>query len=734
MAAALLWRPIFLGEVFAPLRQLDYLAPWSAAADPARRVQWNPLQYDSVGQYRVFREYASRSVLEGRLPLWNPYQLCGTPLAANNLSAVYYPFNLLHLWLGTDRGALVFAFLHLVLAALFMRGFLLRLERSQPAAMLGGLIFSFALWHVCWLQLPPFSATYTWLPALCSLILDLRRRPSTTRAGALAATVALVLLAGHLQIAFYVLLTGLAFATVLWVRLEHRREYALTVAAALCLGALLAAPQLLPTVEFSGMAHRAGAATWEGFRAYSAYAAHPLALATLLLPDGFGNPALPDLPYVGFSRGRMYYNYAEGAMYVGLLPLLLAALGAARAPKCRALLFPLALIAAASLLGFGTPVGAVLYFGIPGFAGSGSPARIFALLPFGAAWLASFGIDALVADEIRARRRWATTLLLLGSLSAVAVVASAVSGNSVYWTADVPRQAALGALALLCVHGLLPQAEYRQRGLLLATALIAADLVSRGVPYVASAPKAEQDPARELAETVATLAGHDRIAPINTNWRFSGPEAVLPPNFATMFGLRDVQGYDSLLPRSYKVWLRDTLGEDPSPPEVGNMALLKRPAEKVLDAAGVRLVLSLEPLELQASEQRQVGGVWLGWRPGAPGRVRVASHSGSDSWQWLEDSPQRVRLRVRLAGGGRLFLSDQHWPGWQARLDGRAVPIGRWRGVFRVIVLPGGEHVVEFRYEPASTLVGIYATCCGVLVLAALVARAALMRRVTEGE
>jgi len=32
-----------------------------------------------------------------------------------------------------------------------------------------------------------------------------------------------------------------------------------------------------------------------------------------------------DAPYFGISKGGRLFNYAEGAMYVGLLPLILAA-------------------------------------------------------------------------------------------------------------------------------------------------------------------------------------------------------------------------------------------------------------------------------------------------------------------------------------------------------------------------------------------------------------------------
>lgn len=72
----------------------------------------------------------------------------------------------------------------------------------------------------------------------------------------------------------------------------------------------------------------------------------------------------------------------------------------------------------------------------------------------------------------------------------------------------------------------------------------------------------------------------------------------------------------------------------------------------------------------------------------------------------LEYSPERVRLTA--TGPGYLVLTDAFYPGWSATVDGEPVPILRADIMFRAILLPEGEHAIEFRYQPRSVTVGLW--------------------------
>ena len=151
--------------------------------------------------------------------------------------------------------------------------------------------YAYSAWQVAWLQLPTFLATSCWFPLLLRQVLDLRAgrrsgrgsgsRSLLLRAAALAAVVGLMLLAGHLQIAFYGLLAGILLA---FARLgEEGRQAGVSAAlrlltayvGALAVGLMLAMPQVLPALELSRFSHRAGKATAAGYAAYAEYALPP---------------------------------------------------------------------------------------------------------------------------------------------------------------------------------------------------------------------------------------------------------------------------------------------------------------------------------------------------------------------------------------------------------------------------------------------------------------------------
>lgn len=53
----------------------------------------------SLNHSYAYDVYAERTLRQGELPLWNPYQGLGQPFMANSLSAVFYPLNWFHLLL-----------------------------------------------------------------------------------------------------------------------------------------------------------------------------------------------------------------------------------------------------------------------------------------------------------------------------------------------------------------------------------------------------------------------------------------------------------------------------------------------------------------------------------------------------------------------------------------------------------------------------------------------------------
>ena len=94
-----------------------------------------------------------------------------------------------------------------------------------------------------------------------------------------------------------------------------------------------------------------------------------------------------------------------------------------------------------------------------------------------------------------------------------------------------------------------------------------------------------------------------------------------------------------------------------------------------------------------------------------PGRARLVSY---------ED--ERVVAEATARRPALLVLTDLHFPGWKARVDGREAVLERVDYLLRGVMLPPGRHRVEFLYQPASWNLARAFTLAGLLGLAAALA------------
>jgi uncharacterized membrane protein YfhO len=122
------------------------------------------------------------------------------------------------------------------------------------------------------------------------------------------------------------------------------------------------------------------------------------------------------------------------------------------------------------------------------------------------------------------------------------------------------------------------------------------------------------------------------------------------------------------------------------------------------------------------TERRLPGIPAEGGRPPSPaGTARLAAY-------------ERERVVARTAAPRRslLVLTDVHYPGWKASVDGSDAKVERVDYLLRGVVVPPGEHTVELRYEPASWRAGWLISLAGALAIGGLAA-AGLRRRRIQG-
>ena len=270
-----LWQGTLAGKALLPTDALFSFLPWRPyATQLGVGIPHNELIADMVLQNFGWKELIKSTLLQGQLPLWNPYVFTGMPLlAAGQGAALYPPAALLFTLLPIAQAYVWFTALHLLLGGLFTYLYLRIIGAGRWGALLAAAAFSLSGFLVVSFQWPQMVGAAVWLPFLLACLEQVFRRaerrppvsrqeawsqwlgmPFWTIAGAIG--IGLQFLAGHLEISFYILFMLLAYAVVrlgLMTREQGLRwDVAKAAGAAglmMGLGAALAGAQLAPFFE-----------------------------------------------------------------------------------------------------------------------------------------------------------------------------------------------------------------------------------------------------------------------------------------------------------------------------------------------------------------------------------------------------------------------------------------------------------------------------------------------------
>jgi hypothetical protein len=702
----------------------------------------------------------------GELPLWNDRAGFGYPLLAESQTGIFYPPNLvLYWWLDPHSAFHVSFLLHYFLAFVFASAAAQRIGLSRLPSWLSALIYVYG-WF------PPRTCVEwailggTWLPAALWCAEGFLATRWWRYAIGLSGVLAVQLLAGHFQIAWFTLLLLAAYvpARVWWLCDErsevrgqgletHRWRRMIVSFGAMACGLCLAAVQLLPTYELKSRSQRAtvGAEHELDFGSIP-----PWYWTQLVWPSHWYSPltdreeAFRKRPPLGHART----NSAEAHLYLGVAPLvvILAGIGQAWRERTRRTGFWLAVAGLSSLYTSGWLL--PLTQPLPGFSYFQGPGRYGLLTTWGAAVLAGFVAERFLREPVASR--WLSLAMLAGSLWSLSTfffLADDVAAMMAQVSMRNPLQLGLteaqeaGPLrnlwqlcllvglmfAVCCVWWWRAErpnpidARLGLIGLLMATTAVEFWTISRLVTFtqiVESPPlkQLEQSPARqrllEIAKSRPTL-------------RLFAPGANLP----STLGVSSVPVYLTFGPAEY---VDPALRMPESPPEVTAVPATPEQIDW-MRRCGVTHVLSFEP-PAQASELKLV---WQGddpflnrtWgRPGqplhlyelhdAPGRVQFEPSTPAADDRCavtrFDSTPDQVVCEVHLPGDGVLVLTDLDYPGWSVAVDGQPTELLRARNQFRGVRLTAGVHRVVWTFQPRSQRWGAAVSLLTLLVLAAV--------------
>ncbi|MCL4262565.1 MAG: flippase [Anaerolineae bacterium] len=447
----LFWDVTVGGQTMLPVDNLWQWAPWAANTAITTPPQ-NPLITDLIIQNYAWKQFIRENISTPTQLLWNPYLFGGVPFLAAGQHGAYYPFSLLFLILPLSKAYGWYAVSQIWLAGVLMYVYGRTVGMRRSSAALAGLVYQGGGYLVVSaVVFPMISGAVVWLPLLLACIDkvisgSIRRARSTWLWLMLgAAALGTQIPAGHIEFTIYTLLVMAVYALWQvvaggWWLVAGGTDYRLRITdyglrpllyltGMVLLGLMLGAIQLIPLYELGQANFREAASSLAEVRGY----AFPMRQAvTLALPNFFGNPAHQEVVDV-FSRQTIpitqnYYgqpisttewstkNYVEGGIYLGILPLFLAILGiygglrkvvsskqlAVRGRRGLTSFYLLLAFFSLTFI-FGTPLYALLYYGLPFVNQLHTPFRWVFPLSLAVAVLAGFG-----ADYLAATRKWQT--------------------------------------------------------------------------------------------------------------------------------------------------------------------------------------------------------------------------------------------------------------------------------------------------------------------------------------
>lgn len=725
--------------------QLNALSLWNSNEEFLGPIK-NPAMPDVVGQIMPWRHFTIESWKNLTVPLWNPYSLSGTPHLANYQSAAFSITNLFFFIFSFNNAWGLAVLIQPLLAGIFMYLFAKSLKLSQTASLVASISFMLSGFITTWMSWTTLSLAISFLPLALFSIEKYFEFKKNLYLLILFLSVPLSFFSGHFQISLYLLIFVILFLIFKLFETRNINTF-IYLFIFLLLGIMLSSIQLIPSIELYRNASRS--LIFQKINAIPFY--H---LATIISPDFYGNPV---------TRNNFLGHYIEWNMFTGTITFFLAIFSITL--KSKKVFFFISMALLSLTLSINTSIlDLFIDLKIPVLSTS-SLSRILCLFSFSISVLAAYGLDKIRKDletkKLKNISIWIISILVILSILWIYIFGKFINPEFILISKRnliLPTVLSLGLIFSVLI-GI--KKELIRIGFLIIVLMVIFDMLRFSTKW-------QPFESKDLAYVETPII--KELKTLDKNYRIFTP---FGEEGSVYFNFQSTGGYDPLYIRRYGEFSKSLNdGKLTDADRLG--AYLPKEGKyfpKSIDYLGIRYVLQkksdiekpwafqfndypknkfkliysdndfqiFENLEAlpkaylvgehvtETNSQRILNKIFdknfdfknnvvlekdpkIKVGKGNMGQVNI-----------IEYSPNKILLNSNSSSNAIIVISDNYYPGWIAKVNGKTTEIIRANYTFRGIPISAEKNKIEISYNPQSfkigTIISLFSLLIGGLIL-----------------
>ncbi|MBI2031278.1 MAG: YfhO family protein [Candidatus Levybacteria bacterium] len=723
-----------------------------------------PIGFDNLRIFYPLRKITTDQIKNFTLPLWNPYYFSGNTLLATYQSAAFHPLSFLFLFLPQIDAWSIIIILTPLTTGVFMYLFLKELSLDKKASFFGATVFTFSGFMIAWWEeslMSTYSAVF--LPIVLFAILNFRKKLSAFSFSILIAGLTLSILSGWFQTSLYVFLFSFLWLFYLFVKKEITFKKLVWILSGFLISLLIAGIHLIPSLEAYIYSARG---TTDAKFIFDLYLLPLNRLVTFISSDFFGNPGVHN--YFG---GGFFY---ERVLYIGIPGLIFGLFALLTKTHKYSIFFRIVFLVTLSL-GLSLPTSwFLLYYSKMPFLSAIIPSRIFLISTFSISVLSAFGLNYFLTQKI-SKKSFMLVILILTSVFIAAwgfvFYKRIIDPSGEFATRSFRNLILPSIFYLVSIIIILISAFFKKITNHVAYFMIIISLF--GSLYFANKYLYFSD--REFVfPNLPILEQAKRVAGVSRVW--SVGKSYVESNLLTYYNLYSPEGYDSFYISRYGELLfagtnkgkysQEIPRADAKLPFAENMETIESDhyRNRLLSLLSVAYIIDRDLKPKEDNVGSNLNRIWSDGKfllyrnklalprtflvgkfekkekpqeilntlfdPNIDLSKIVILEENPINFSSVEDfqgtseinlySPNLISVKTKTNNNSILFLSDNFYPGWNAYIDNQKTKIYRANYSFRAVVVPGGNHMVTFKYEPLSFKLGLASTLLGLMLFSFL--------------